>query len=73
MPEPSDLFKNVYVKGLGVEVVKISSLLILLSSFLYSVLIKCYMNLGLTNQTIHERCSSLLLNIGETITPSDSK
>jgi len=73
MPEPSDLFKNVYVKGLGVEVVKLSSLLILWSSFLHSFVIKCYMNLGITNQTIHERCSNLLLKIGETITPSDSK
>jgi len=47
-PEPSDLFKNVYVKGLGVEVVRISSLLILLCSFLYSFVIKFHMNLGIS-------------------------
>lgn len=31
LPDPSDLFTNVYVKGLGVEVIIISSLLIILS------------------------------------------
>ena len=59
MPEPSDLFNNVYVKGLGVEVVKISSLLILLCSFLHSFVIKCYINLGISKS--NDICKMLLL------------
>ena len=51
MPEPSDLFTNVYVKGFGVEVVIFSSLLIILYIFLQLFIIKCYMNFGISKST----------------------